>query len=126
MNVRFLTALILVVCLVSVPKATFAKKGEKNFRKGVKHEAAQQWEQAVQELVLAVAAEPANMEYQMHFRRASFNASQTYMQQGRSLAERGDFELSTRGGEHAVVVSIAPGFGQPRPNRRGEARGLDM
>jgi general secretion pathway protein D len=31
------------------------------------------------------------MEYQMHFRRASFNASQTYMQQGRSLAEQGDF-----------------------------------
>ena len=31
------------------------------------------------------------MEYQLHFRRASFNASQTYMQQGRSLAERGDF-----------------------------------
>ncbi len=31
------------------------------------------------------------MEYQLHFRRASFNASQTYMQQGRSLAERGDY-----------------------------------
>src|ERR1044072_8079463 len=31
------------------------------------------------------------MEYQLRFRRASFNASQTYMQQGRSLAERGDF-----------------------------------
>jgi general secretion pathway protein D len=31
------------------------------------------------------------MEYQLHFRRASFNASQTYMQQGRSLSERGDF-----------------------------------
>src|SRR5215207_3260950 len=29
-------------------------------------------------------------------------------------------------GEHAVVVSIAPGFGQPRPNRRGEARGLHI
>jgi hypothetical protein len=25
-----------------------------------------------------------------------------------------------------VVVSIAPGFGQPRPNRRGEARGLHV
>jgi hypothetical protein len=24
------------------------------------------------------------------------------------------------------VVSIAPGFGQPRPNRRGEARGLHV
>jgi hypothetical protein len=24
------------------------------------------------------------------------------------------------------VTSIAPGFGQPRPNRRGEARGLHV
>ncbi len=43
-----------------------------------------------------------------------------------TVAERREFELSTPGGEHAVVVSIAPGFGQPRPNRRGEARGLHI
>ena len=42
------------------------------------------------------------------------------------VAERREFELATPGGEHAVVVSIAPGFGQPRPNRRGEARGLHV
>jgi general secretion pathway protein D len=54
-------------------------------------EEAQQWDKAAQEFTLAVAADPSNMEYQLHFRRASFNASQTYMQQGRSLAERGDF-----------------------------------
>ena len=43
-----------------------------------------------------------------------------------TIAERREFELSKPGGEHAVVVSIAPGFGQPRPNRRGEARGLHV
>ncbi len=43
-----------------------------------------------------------------------------------TVAERREFELSRPGGEHAVVVSIAPGFGQPRPNRRGEARGLHV
>ena len=43
-----------------------------------------------------------------------------------TVAERREFELSTPDGEHAVVVSIAPGFGQPRPNRRGEARGLHL
>ena len=91
MNVRFLTSLILIVCLVSVPKTTFAKKGEKNFRNGVKHEAAQQWDKAVQELVLAVAADPSNMEYQLHYRRALFNASQLCMRQGRALAEQQDF-----------------------------------
>ena len=43
-----------------------------------------------------------------------------------TVAERREFELSSPKGEHAVVVSIAPGFGQPRPNRRGEARGLHV
>ena len=43
-----------------------------------------------------------------------------------TVAERREFELAAPGGEQAVVVSIAPGFGQPRPNRRGEARGLHI
>ena len=43
-----------------------------------------------------------------------------------TVAERREFEVSTPGGERAVVVSIAPGFGQPRPKRRGEARGLHV
>jgi 3',5'-cyclic AMP phosphodiesterase CpdA len=43
-----------------------------------------------------------------------------------AIAERREFEIATPGGERAVVVSIAPGFGQPRPNRRGEARGLHV
>jgi 3',5'-cyclic AMP phosphodiesterase CpdA len=42
-----------------------------------------------------------------------------------AVSERHEFEVST-GGERAVTVSIAPGLGQPRPNRRGEARGLHV
>jgi general secretion pathway protein D len=57
----------------------------------MRYESAQQWEKAAQEFTLAVAADPSNMEYQLHFRRASFNASQSYMQQGRALAEQRDF-----------------------------------
>ncbi len=43
-----------------------------------------------------------------------------------SVAERREFEISTPGGERAMIVSIAPGFGQPRPHRRGEARGFQL
>jgi 3',5'-cyclic AMP phosphodiesterase CpdA len=43
-----------------------------------------------------------------------------------AVSERREFELSTAGGERGVMVSIAPGLGQPRPNRRGEARGLHV
>src|SRR5262249_37708452 len=55
------------------------------------YEKAQQWDKAAQEFTLALAADPSDVNYQLHFRRAAFNASQTYMQQGRSLAERGDY-----------------------------------
>ncbi|MFX5222119.1 hypothetical protein ABTD21_19575, partial [Acinetobacter baumannii] len=68
-----------------------AKKGEKNYKRGLQYEAAQQWEQAAQEFALAVAADPSNIEYQLHYRRALFNASQVFMQRGRALAERGDY-----------------------------------
>src|SRR5215207_4277878 len=92
-NNRTLTliSLVLALSLLAMPMTAFAKKGEKNFKRGMDYERQQQWDKAAQEFTLAVAADPSNMEYQLHFRRASFNASQTYMQQGRSLAERGDF-----------------------------------
>jgi 3',5'-cyclic AMP phosphodiesterase CpdA len=40
-----------------------------------------------------------------------------------AVSERHEFEVVT-GGIRGVTVAIAPGLGQPRPNRRGEARGL--
>lgn len=43
-----------------------------------------------------------------------------------AVSERREFEIATPGGEHGVTVSIAPGLGQPRPHRRGEARGLHV
>jgi 3',5'-cyclic AMP phosphodiesterase CpdA len=42
-----------------------------------------------------------------------------------AVSERREFEVA-HGHETGVVVSIAPGLGQPRPNRRGEARGLHV
>jgi 3',5'-cyclic AMP phosphodiesterase CpdA len=42
-----------------------------------------------------------------------------------AVSERHEFEITT-GGERGVVVSIAPGLGQPRPQRQGEARGLHV
>lgn len=88
---RIFVSLLLTFCLLVLPATAFAKKGEKNFKAGMRYEAAQQWEKAAQEFTLAVAADPSRAEYQLHFRRASFNASQSYMQQGRALAEQRDF-----------------------------------
>jgi general secretion pathway protein D len=88
---RILVSFLLTFCLLLLPVTALAKKGEKNFKRGMQHEAAQQWEKAAQEYMLAVAANPSDAEYQLHFRRASFNASQSFMQQGRALAEQRDY-----------------------------------
>src|ERR671933_1476216 len=42
-----------------------------------------------------------------------------------AISERREFEIS-HGGERGAVVSIAPGLGQPRPKRQGEARGVHV
>ena len=42
-----------------------------------------------------------------------------------AVSERHEFEVIS-GDVRGVVVSIAPGLGQPRPDRRGEARGLHV
>ena len=88
---RFLVSLLLTFCLLLLPVTALAKKGDKNFKAGMRYEENQQWEKAAQEFTLAVAADPSNVDYQLHFRRASFNASQAYMQQGRALSEHNDF-----------------------------------
>ena len=42
-----------------------------------------------------------------------------------AISERHEFEIS-HGGEPGAVVAIAPGLGQPRPRRQGEARGVHV
>jgi 3',5'-cyclic AMP phosphodiesterase CpdA len=42
-----------------------------------------------------------------------------------AVSERHEFEVE-RDGLPGVTVSVAPGLGQPRPNRLGEARGLHV
>jgi general secretion pathway protein D len=88
---QILVSFLLTFCLLLLPVTALAKKGEKNFKRGMQYESAQQWEKAAQEFMLAVAANPSDAEYQLHFRRASFNASQSFMQQGRALAEQRDY-----------------------------------
>jgi 3',5'-cyclic AMP phosphodiesterase CpdA len=42
-----------------------------------------------------------------------------------AVSERREFEV-VHGGERSAVVVTAPGLGQPRPKRRGEARGFHL
>src|SRR5215813_3752815 len=84
-------ALVIMAGMLALPMTAFATKGRDHFKRGMDYEKAQQWEKAAQEFTLALAAEPANVDYQLHYRRAIFNASQSFMQQGRALAEQRDY-----------------------------------
>ncbi len=88
---RSLLALIIATCLLAVPVGAFGKKGKDHFDRGMKAEQNQQWEQAAQEFTLALAADASNVDYRLHYQRAVFNASQMFMQKGRSLAEQRDY-----------------------------------
>ena len=84
-------ALVILACMLALPMTAFATKGKDHYRRGMDYEKAQQWEKAAQEFTKALAAEPGNVDYQLHYRRAIFNASQSFMQQGRALAEQRDY-----------------------------------
>src|SRR5947209_4264438 len=90
-----IVSLVIVACFLAVPLSAvgkpFGKKGKDHFDRGMKYEQAQQWEKAAQEFTLALAADPSNVDFQLHYRRAVFNASQSFMQQGRALAEQRDY-----------------------------------
>jgi general secretion pathway protein D len=88
---RPLAALLMALALLAAPVSVLAKKGEKNYNRGLDYEKAQQWEKAAQEFALAVAAAPSETEYQLHYRRSVFNASQVYMIKGRALSDQGDY-----------------------------------
>jgi general secretion pathway protein D len=90
-HARSFAALLVMICLLVTPIVALAAKGDKHFKQGLKYEQAQQWDKAAQEYALAVAANPSHMEYQLHYRRALFNASQMYMIKGRALAEQFDY-----------------------------------
>jgi general secretion pathway protein D len=88
---KSIISLIVVACLLALPMTAFARKGKDHFKQGLKYEQQQQWEQAAQEFTLAMAADPSNADFQLHYRRAVFNASQMFMQKGRALAEQRDY-----------------------------------
>ena len=64
---------------------------KKHLQEGIKQEALQRWDVAAQEFALAVAAEPNNIEYRLHWLRARQQASILAAQRGDELAARSDY-----------------------------------
>lgn len=92
MHVRFSLTLLLVFAMLSPTAVLAMGDGKKHFKQGMKHESAEQWDQAAEFFALAVAENPKNPEYRLHLQRALFNASQMYMKKGTVAAGEKDYE----------------------------------
>ncbi len=93
-HVSFFVTLLLIYTMLSpvaASAAAFGDNGKKHFTEGMKHEAAEEWDKAVEEFALAVTETPKNPEYKLHLARALFNASQMYMKKGTNAANEKDY-----------------------------------
>lgn len=89
---RYSLSLLLILSLMSPVAILAMGDGKKHFNQGMKHEIAEQWDQAVEEFAIAVTENPKNPEYKLHLQRALFNASQMYMRKGNTAAEQKDYQ----------------------------------
>ncbi len=89
--IRFVLSFLLVFSMLS-PIAVLAKDGKKFFKEGMKAEIAEDWDKAAEQFALAIAENPRNPEYRLHYVRALFNASQLYVRKGNSLANEKDYK----------------------------------
>ncbi len=92
MYVRFSLTFLLVFSMLSPTAILAFGDGKKFFKTGMKHEAAELWDQAAEQFALAVTEDPKNPEYRLHLQRSLFNASQMYMKKGRTAADEKDYE----------------------------------
>lgn len=91
-RIRIFLGMFLIVAMLSPTAVLAFGEGKKQFKEGLKHSAAEEWDKAAEAFALAVADNPKNPEYKLHLVRAMFQASQLYMKRGSLAAKEGDFE----------------------------------
>ena len=93
-HLTFFVTLLLVFSML-VPTSAFAFGDDKKyFKEGMKYEAAEEWDKAVEQFALAVAESPKNPEYRLHLVRSLFNASQLFMKKGAIAANEKDYQAA--------------------------------
>lgn len=87
-------SVLLVLWLFVAPVTTYAGDGKKHFKAGIKYAANEQWDKAAERFALAVADEPSNTEYQLHFHRSLVNAALMMVERGDRFAEQLDYSAA--------------------------------
>jgi general secretion pathway protein D len=90
-HLRFALSFLLMLAMLSPVAALAFGDGKKHFKEGMRAEVAEEWDKAAEHFALAVADNPKNPEYRLHYTRALFNASQMYIKQGNAQAGQKDY-----------------------------------
>ncbi len=93
-HVRVFISILLLLSMLSPVAAVAMVDGKKHFKEGMKHEAAEEWDKAVERFALAVSESPRNPEYRLHLTRSLFHASQMFMKRGSTAAKEKDYEAA--------------------------------
>ena len=93
-HLTFFVTLLLVFSMLMPTGAFGFGDDKKYFKEGMKFEAAEEWDKAVEQFALAVAESPKNPEYRLHLVRSLFNASQMYMKKGTIAANEKDYSAA--------------------------------
>ncbi len=92
--IRFVLSFLLLFSMLS-PMAVLAMgDGKKFFKEGMKAETAEDWDKAAEQFALAIAENPKNVEYRLHYVRATFNASQMYIRKGNTFAAEKNYDAA--------------------------------
>ncbi len=88
---RISIVFLLIFSMLSPMAVLASGDGKKHFSQGINYETSEQWDNAVEEFAMAIAENPKNPEYRLHYQRSLFNASQMFMKRGNSLAAEKDY-----------------------------------
>jgi general secretion pathway protein D len=94
MHFRFFISVLLLLSMLTPAAALAFGDGDKHFKAGMKHEAAEEWDKAVERFALAVSENPKNPEFRLHLVRSLFHASQMFMKRGNTAAKEKDYEAA--------------------------------
>jgi general secretion pathway protein D len=112
------------MAMLFLPVKVLAGDGKKHFKEGIKQAANQQWVKAAEQFALAVADEPSNTEYQLHFHRSLINASLMMVERGDKFVEQRDYKSAYTSYRQAYGFDPSNELAVIKMRRMLEAQGL--
>lgn len=123
---RLLSLVFISAFLIEAAIPACAGDGKKYFKEGIHLAENKQWDKAAERLALALAEEPSNTEYQLHFQRALVNAAILLIERGDRLAAQKDYNAAYSAYRQACAFDITNEVAAMKMRRMLEAQGISI